>query len=55
MKLKQVLECVCDVFQKYPISRAAVFGSRAREEATAGSDVDLIIDFDSDIYISEHI
>jgi predicted nucleotidyltransferase len=37
--------------QKYPISRIALFGSYAREEQRADSDIDILVDVDPSIGI----
>jgi predicted nucleotidyltransferase len=39
------------LFTKYPIERLAIFGSYARNEQTADSDVDLLVEFNGKIGI----
>lgn len=34
------------LFEKYPISKAAVFGSCSRNEMIRGSDIDILVEFD---------
>jgi len=35
-----------EIFKRYGVSKAAVFGSEARGEAKAGSDIDFLIEMD---------
>lgn len=42
-KIKRLTE---PVFKRYQIKRAGVFGSTARGESGAGSDVDILVDMD---------
>ena len=35
----------CTILQKYPIKRAALFGSAARGDMTENSDVDMLVEF----------
>lgn len=39
------------LYQKYPIKTLAIFGSIARDQSTDQSDVDLMVEFDSNIGI----
>ncbi len=39
------------LFDKYPISSLAIFGSYARNEQTEESDLDLVVEFDNNIGI----
>jgi predicted nucleotidyltransferase len=41
-------ESVWRIFRAYKVRRAAIFGSVARGEATADSDVDLLVDFEKE-------
>ena len=36
---------ITDILALYPVSRAAIFGSFARSEATDQSDIDILVDF----------
>ena len=45
MTLNDIKAAVLEVVNDYPISRVALFGSRANGTATEKSDVDLIIEF----------
>jgi predicted nucleotidyltransferase len=43
--LTEIQELALPLFKKFNIKQAAIFGSFARNEHTAKSDVDLLIDF----------
>jgi predicted nucleotidyltransferase len=38
-----------DLQKRYPVSRIALFGSTARDEATEESDVDVLVEVDSSV------
>ena len=42
---KEISEKLAPVFKRYPIKRAALFGSYARDDYTADSDVDIVVEF----------
>ena len=42
---EQLEKIACEVLVKYPIKRAAFFGSAARGDATESSDVDMLVEF----------
>ncbi len=42
--LESKRQAVLDLARRYGITRVRVFGSMAREDATEGSDVDLLVD-----------
>ncbi len=44
-KMQSVAELARSVFACYPVRRAAFFGSIAREESTADSDMDILVEF----------
>ncbi|MBI5220766.1 MAG: nucleotidyltransferase family protein [Candidatus Liptonbacteria bacterium] len=46
MDLANITEIVTPILRRYGVKRAAVFGSAARGEAGADSDVDLLIELD---------
>ncbi|MCL1999248.1 MAG: nucleotidyltransferase domain-containing protein [Turicibacter sp.] len=46
MTRENVIEIITPVLEKYPVRRAALFGSYAREEQRTNSDVDLIVDLE---------
>ncbi len=43
MDLQDIKDKISPILKKYGVKRAEVFGSVARGEATAGSDIDLMI------------
>ena len=43
-----MLQTIRDYFATQPVQRAWLFGSFARGEEHAGSDVDILVDFDQD-------
>lgn len=43
--LEKLQEHQPELQRKYPVSRLGVFGSYARGEATAGSDIDIAVEF----------
>ncbi len=48
---KKLIEYKVVLFQKYNIASMAIFGSVSRGEATAESDVDILVEFDEPIGI----
>ena len=53
--LNQIKETVVPIFKQYGISQAAVFGSYARGEERAGSDIDFLIHLGRPIDLVEFI
>lgn len=53
MNIEQIKECLEKnkdfLRQKYQVERIAIFGSRAREEETESSDIDIIVEFSEPI------
>jgi len=45
---EQMLQTIRDYFATQPVRRAWLFGSYARGEEHAGSDVDILVDFDQE-------
>lgn len=43
------------VFGKYPIKRASLFGSYARQEAQAESDIDILVEFSSSVSLIQFV
>ncbi len=41
----EIKTTVSNILSRYPVSRASVFGSFARDEATGSSDLDLLVEF----------
>lgn len=52
MKQEQIINKSTLVFMDYPVLKAYLFGSFARDEATATSDVDILINMDMDRVIT---
>jgi len=46
-KAQKILKAHHDDLSEYGVRALAVFGSIARDEATKGSDIDILVDFDS--------
>ena len=44
MQVNSIKSVIIRVLKKYPITKAAIFGSYARNEATNNSDIDLLIE-----------
>ena len=36
---------ICEILERYPVKRAALFGSAARGEMTDQSDIDILVEF----------
>lgn len=52
MDKAKIIDIVRNYFQDKPIRKAWLFGSYARGEQTPSSDIDILVDFDSDNQIS---
>lgn len=46
---KKYVKKIIKILEKHGIVRAGIFGSYATEEATKGSDIDILIDFDGSL------
>lgn len=44
MQINSIKSLIIGVLKKYPIKRASIFGSFARNEANSSSDIDLLIE-----------
>jgi len=44
-ELKILSRAICPILRNYPVSFAALFGSRAKGESTKRSDYDILIDY----------
>ena len=55
MRKSEVIEKLrahkADIQKKYPVESLALFGSYAREEESAGSDVDILVEFNAPVGI----
>lgn len=45
-QIEEIKDTLIEVLMKYGVKRAALFGSIVRGEATKGSDIDLLIEFE---------
>ena len=45
MTREEISDKLTPVFKRYPVKRAALFGSYARNDYTADSDVDIVVEF----------
>jgi uncharacterized protein len=58
LKLKGIAEIqkvIQPILWKYPIKRASLFGSYARQEARADSDIDILVEFSSTISLIQFV
>ena len=55
MTPKEIAEKIIPILKSYGARRASIFGSAARGEAGAKSDVDLLIDIEKDISLLEFV
>lgn len=53
--VKDISGRIIPVLKRYGVSRAALFGSTARGEAKAGSDVDILVEIDTDISLLDFV
>ena len=54
MTRDEVTENLIPVLQQYPVKRAALFGSYARDDYSNSSDVDMIVDFIEGVSLLEN-
>lgn len=52
---EQMLQTIRDYFASQPVQRAWLFGSFARGEEREDSDVDILVDFDENVGLLQHI
>ncbi len=52
---EQMLQTIRDYFASQPVRRAWLFGSFARGEEREDSDVDILVDFDENVGLLQHI
>ena len=50
-----IQKIIQSVLRKYPVKRASLFGSYARQEARAESDIDILVEFSSTISLIEFV
>ncbi|MCL1986354.1 MAG: nucleotidyltransferase domain-containing protein, partial [Firmicutes bacterium] len=46
MQTETLIKQIIEILPNYPVEKAAIFGSYARNEQTPTSDIDLVVDFD---------
>ena len=51
----EIREIALPILQRYGITRAGLFGSSARGDMTAGSDIDLLVEIRQDISLLDFI
>ncbi|MCL2015604.1 MAG: nucleotidyltransferase family protein [Defluviitaleaceae bacterium] len=49
MQTETLIKQITEILPNYPVEKAAIFGSYARNEQTPTSDIDLVVDFDEGI------
>ncbi|MCL2016784.1 MAG: nucleotidyltransferase family protein [Defluviitaleaceae bacterium] len=49
MNTETLTKTITEILKQYPVQKAAIFGSYARNEQTPTSDIDLVVDFDEGI------
>ena len=50
MTRQEIISIITPVFENLPIEKASIFGSYARNDSAAGSDVDLVLKFTGNKY-----
>lgn len=53
--IAHIRQAIVPVLSKYPIKHARLFGSYARNEAHAGSDIDILIELSSTISLLQFV
>jgi uncharacterized protein len=53
--IRDIQKTIQAVLGKYPVKRASLFGSYARQEAHAESDIDILVEFSSTISLIEFV
>ena len=53
--IQGIKEKITPILQQYGITRAAIFGSLAKEEAKISSDVDILVEIKSDMSLLDFI
>lgn len=48
MSIAEIKNKILPVLKKYDVARASLFGSIVRNEATEGSDIDLLVEFEGE-------
>lgn len=53
--IARIRETVLPILRRYGVTRAGVFGSRARGETAAGSDVDMLVEIGPDFSLVDFV
>ena len=53
--IQEIKEKITPILQQYGITKAAIFGSLAKGEATTSSDVDILVEIKSDMSLLDFI
>lgn len=53
--IAEIEKAIQSVLWKYPIKRASLFGSYARQEARSDSDIDILVEFSSTISLIQFV
>ncbi len=54
-RIADIQKMVQPILWKYPIKRASIFGSYARHEARSESDIDILVEFSSNISLLQFV
>lgn len=55
MTIEEIKDKVIPILKRYGVKRAAIFGSLARGEAKITSDVDILVEIESDISLLDFV
>ena len=55
MTIEKIKDKVIPILKRYGVKRAAIFGSSARGEAKTSSDVDILVEIESDISLLDFV
>jgi hypothetical protein len=55
MNRSQIINIILPILKKYPITKAGIFGSYARDTSSSDSDLDLLVELQKDISLLEFI
>ncbi|MFC1739610.1 nucleotidyltransferase family protein [Planctomycetota bacterium] len=53
--IDQIKESIIPILQRYGVTKAALFGSTVRNQLQADSDVDILVQIDSDISLLDFV
>jgi uncharacterized protein len=54
-RIADIQKAIQSVLLKYPIKRASIFGSYARQEARKESDIDILVEFSTNISLLQFV